>query len=149
MRRSFGFLAHASRFVAVGAVVAEGLEREAGSGSRSRGIARGGHKSYFVQLTGTARIENTSRLYFSGQLNHFICMSTIAQKLAHDALALSEEERMEIFVQLATSLPAQKTIIVESTRRAEEMTNGAVMAMTEIEFQEKMDRLRGEFRKQA
>jgi hypothetical protein len=76
-------------------------------------------------------------------------MTTIAQKLAHDALALSEEERMEIFVQLATSLPAQKTIIAESTRRAQEMRNGSVIAMTEIEFQDKMDRLRGEFRRRA
>ena len=76
-------------------------------------------------------------------------MTTIAQKIAHDALALSEEERMEIFVQLATSLPAQKTMIAESTRRAEEMRNGTIIAISEIKFQEKMDRLRGEFRRQA
>lgn len=76
-------------------------------------------------------------------------MSTIAQKLADDALALSEEERMEIFLQLATSLPAQKTMIAESTRRAEEMRDGTVIAMTEIEFQEKMDRLKEGFRRQA
>ena len=76
-------------------------------------------------------------------------MTTIAQKLADDALALGEEERMEIFVQLATSLPAQKTMIAKSAQRAEEMRNGTVIAMTEIELQEKMDRLRGEFRRQA
>jgi len=76
-------------------------------------------------------------------------MTKIARKLADDVLALSEEERMEIFVQLATSLPAQKTMIAESVRRAEEMRDGSVIAMPEIEFQNKMDRLRGEFRKQA
>lgn len=76
-------------------------------------------------------------------------MTTIAQKLAHDALALSEEERMEIFVQLAFSLPAEKTIIAESARRAEEMKNSEVIAMTEADFRNKMNRLKQQFRKQA
>ena len=82
-------------------------------------------------------------------MNQFILMTIAAKKLADDALALSEEERMDIFVQLATSLPAKKTIIAESARRAEEMKNGNVIAMTEDEFQSKMDRLRGNIRKQA
>jgi hypothetical protein len=56
---------------------------------------------------------------------------------------------MDIFVQLATSLPEQKTMIAESTRRAQEMSNGSVIAMKEIKFQDKMDRLRGQFRKHA
>ena len=93
--------------------------------------------------------EARSRLYFLARMDHFYCMMTIAQKLANDALALSEEERMEIFVRLATSLPAQKAVIAESTRRSEEMRKGTVIAISEIEFQEKMERLRGEFRRQA
>ncbi|TVP77543.1 MAG: hypothetical protein EA353_10200 [Puniceicoccaceae bacterium] len=76
-------------------------------------------------------------------------MKTVAQKIAHEALALSEEERIQIFVQLATSLPAQKTMIAESTRRAEEMRAGTVISMTEIELQDKMNRLRGTLRRQA
>ena len=74
-------------------------------------------------------------------MNQLLLMTIAAKKLADNALALSEEERMDIFVQLATSLPAKKTMIAESARRAEEMKNGTVIAMTEVEFQSKMDRL--------
>jgi len=102
-----------------------------------------------IQTTAQNRSFAFPRLYFSTQLNHFNCMTTVARKLADGVLALSEEERMEIFVQLATSLPVQKTMIAESARRAEDMRDGSVIAMTEIEFQNKMDRLRGEFRRQA
>lgn len=76
-------------------------------------------------------------------------MTTIAKKLTYDALALSEEERMEIFIQLAISLPAEKTIIAESARRAEEMKNGEVIAMTEADFRNKMNRFKQQFSKQA
>lgn len=76
-------------------------------------------------------------------------MTSTAQQLAHDVLALSEEDRMAIFVQLASSLPSEQAAIAESARRAEEMRTGKVIAMTEGAFRGKMDRLKQQLRKQA
>jgi hypothetical protein len=76
-------------------------------------------------------------------------MTSIAQQLAHDVLALSEKDRMDIFVQLASSLPSEQAAIAESARRAEEMRTGKVIAMTEAEFRGKMDSLKQQLRNQA
>ena len=72
----------------------------------------------------------------------FLHVTSIAQQLAHDVLALSEEDRMEVFAQLACSLPPGKAAIAESARRAEEMRTGKVIAMTEGEFRDKLDSLK-------
>jgi hypothetical protein len=76
-------------------------------------------------------------------------MTSTAQQLAHDVLALSEEDRMAIFVQLASSLPSEQAAIAESARRAEEMRTGKVIAMTEEEFRGNMDRLKQQLSKKA
>ena len=69
-------------------------------------------------------------------------MTSIAQQLAHDVLALNEEDRLEIFAQLACSLLPEKATIAESVRRAEEMRTGKVIAMAESEFRDKLDNLK-------
>ncbi len=76
-------------------------------------------------------------------------MNSAAQRLADDVLALPEEDRVEIYVRLGSSLPMEKTSIAESVRRAEELRSGKVIAMTETDFQAKMASLRGRFRQQA
>ena len=76
-------------------------------------------------------------------------MTSIAQQLAHDVLALEEKDRMEIFAQLACSLPPEKAAIAESARRAEEMRTGKVIAMSESEFRGKLDNLKRQLHRQA
>ena len=76
-------------------------------------------------------------------------MTSDAKQLAHDILSLSEEDRMEIFMQLASSLPYEKTAIAESSRRAEEMRIGKVIALTEENFRDRMNCLKQQFCKQV
>ena len=72
-------------------------------------------------------------------------MASNPQQIAHDILSLSEEDRIDIFMQLASSLPYEKIAIAESTRRAEEMCTGKVIALTEGNFRDRMDRLKQQF----
>ena len=51
--------------------------------------------------------------------------------------------------QLASSLKPEKVAIAESAKRAEEMHIEKVIAMTEVVFRDKMDRLKQQLRKQA
>ena len=51
--------------------------------------------------------------------------------------------------QLASSLKPEKAAITQSAKRAEEMHTGKVIAMTEVIFRDKMDRLKQQLRKQA
>ena len=76
-------------------------------------------------------------------------MTSNAKQLAHDILSLSEEDRIEIFIQLASSLPSEKAAIAESARRAEEMRTGKVVALTEENFRNRMDCLKQQLCKQA
>ena len=76
-------------------------------------------------------------------------MTSDAQQLAHDVLSLGEEDRMEIFMQLASSLPSEKAAIAESARRAEEMRTGKVVVMTEEKFRDRMGRLKQQFCEQG
>ena len=76
-------------------------------------------------------------------------MTSNAKQLAHDILSLSEEDRIEIFIQLASSLPSEKAAIVESARRAEEMRTCKVVALTEENFRNRMDCLKQQLCKQA
>ena len=73
-------------------------------------------------------------------------MTSNAQQLAHDILSLSEKDRIEIFMQLASSLPSE---MAESARRAQEMRTGKVIALTEEKFRDRMDRLRQQLCDQA
>lgn len=73
-------------------------------------------------------------------------MKVSPEQLAHDVLALPEEERKGIFLRLANSLPAEVSHLAESNRRAEEMGSGKVAPMSEDTFREKLKLLRGTLR---
>ncbi|MBC2592867.1 hypothetical protein H5P28_01205 [Ruficoccus amylovorans] len=76
-------------------------------------------------------------------------MSTTTMRITSEALALPEDERLQVFLQLASSLPNEKAQLAESARRAREMSSGKVVPMTEEEFGGKMNALKEQFRKQA
>lgn len=78
-----------------------------------------------------------------------IAMNSTASRIANEALALSEEDRLGVFLQLASSLPSEKSQWAESARRAEEMRSGRVVPMSENDFNEKLSVLKESFRKQA
>jgi hypothetical protein len=73
-------------------------------------------------------------------------MKASAEQLAHDVLALPEEERKGIFLRLASSLPTDVSHLAESIRRAEEMRSGKVAPMSEATFRDKLNDLRGNLR---
>jgi hypothetical protein len=72
-------------------------------------------------------------------------MSASAEKLTHEVLALPEEERRDIFLRLAQSLPSDVSHLAESSRRAEELRSGKVAPMSEATFQLKLNQLRSSF----
>lgn len=74
-------------------------------------------------------------------------MNSSVEQLAHDVLALPEEDRKGIFLRLAHSLPAETSHLAESSRRAEEMRSGKVTPMSEETFRVKMTHLRSNLRK--
>ena len=80
---------------------------------------------------------------------HPCVMTSTAKQMARDILALSEEDRLEILALLASSLPSEKAAIAESARRAAEMRNDTVKAMTVEEFRGKMENLKVQLRNPA
>ena len=76
-------------------------------------------------------------------------MNVSAQKLTDDVLALPEDQRIEVFVRLASTLPVQQAQIVESARRGQEIRSGKVIPMSEQDFSMKVANLRQRFREQA
>jgi hypothetical protein len=69
-------------------------------------------------------------------------MTAAAEKLAEKALALPEDDRLEIYVQLASSLPQDTSRIAETLRRAEEMRTGKVLPLSFEGFNGKIQDLR-------
>ena len=69
-------------------------------------------------------------------------MTVAAEKLAVEALALPEEDRLEIYLQLASSLPLDTSRLAETLRRADEMSSGQVQPMSMKEFSGKIQSLR-------
>jgi hypothetical protein len=76
-------------------------------------------------------------------------MTSTAARIADEALSLPEEDRLGVFLRIASSLPGDKSQWAESARRAEEMRTGKVAPMNDDEFEGKMGALKASFRKQA
>ncbi len=76
-------------------------------------------------------------------------MTSTAARIADEALSLPEEDRLGVFLRIASSLPADKSQWAESARRAEEMRTGKVIPMSDSEVSNKMGALKAFFRKRA
>lgn len=71
-------------------------------------------------------------------------MNVLKENLLESALALPEEERMEVCARLASSLPVEKIRLAESLRRVEELRSGKVEPFTAETFQGKVNALKDE-----
>lgn len=69
-------------------------------------------------------------------------MTVAAEKLAVEALALPEEDRLEIYLKLASSLPLDTSRLAETLRRVGEMSSGQVQPMSMKDFSGKIQSLR-------